>query len=91
MPDEKEKMENKSDAWLMIKELGKQNKRLFTALVIVLCLWFATIGGFVWYLSLYDFSAEIYDVTQDTSDGGDANYIGNDGDIINGSPEGTGN
>lgn len=91
MPDEKEKMENKSDAWLMIKELGKQNKRMFTALVIVLCLWFATIGGFVWYLSQYDFSAEIYDVTQDTSDGGDANYIGNDGDIINGSPEGTGN
>lgn len=91
MPDEKEKMENKSDAWLMIKELGKQNKRIFTALVIVLCLWFATIGGFVWYLSQYDFSAEIYDVTQDTSDGGDANYIGNDGDIINGSPEDTGN
>ena len=91
MPDEKEKMENKSDAWLMIKELGKQNKRMFTALVIVLCLWFATIGGFVWYLSQYDFSAEIYDVTQDTSDGGDTNYIGNDGDIINGSPEGTGN
>lgn len=91
MPEKKEEMEIKSDAWLMIKELGRQNKRIFTALVIVLCLWFATIGGFVWYLSLYDFSAKIYDVTQDTSDGGDANYIGNDGDIINGSPEGTGN
>lgn len=82
MPDEKEKMENKSDAWLMIKELGKQNKRMFTALVIVLCLWFATIGGFVWYLSLYDFSTEVYDVTSE--EGGFAGYIGNDGDMNNG-------
>ena len=87
MPDEKEKMENKSDAWLMIKELGKQNKRIFTALVIVLCLWFATIGGFVWYLSLWDYSYETYDFN--TEDGGDANYIGNNGDIYNG--EATGN
>lgn len=79
MPDEKEKMENKSDAWLMIKELGKQNKRLFTALVIVLCLWFATIGGFVWYLSNSKFVAEVYDVTSE--DGGFAGYIGNDGDM----------
>lgn len=85
MPDEKEKMENKSDAWLMIKELGRQNKRMFTALITVLVLWFATIGGFVWYLSLYDFSTEVYDVTSE--DGGFAGYIGNDGDMNNGTSD----
>lgn len=87
MPEKKEEMEIKSDAWLMIKELGKQNKRIFTALVIVLCLWFATIGGFVWYLSLWDYNYETYDFN--TENGGDANYIGNNGDIYNG--EATGN
>lgn len=75
---------NRSDAWLMIEELGKQNKRMFAALIAVIILWAATIGGFVWYLSRYDYSYEVYDVAQDAADGGDTNYIGNDGDIING-------
>lgn len=74
--------EPKSDAWFMITELGKQNKRIFTALIVVIVLWFATIGGFAWYLNQYDFSVETYDF--DTEDGGNANYIGNDGDIYNG-------
>lgn len=86
MPEEK-----KSDAWLMIEELGKQNKRIFTALIVVIVLWFASIGGFVWYLSNSEIIAEVYDVTQDTTDGGDANYIGNNGDIINGTSEGFSN
>lgn len=85
MPEEKEMQEVKSDAWLMIKELGRQNKRMFTALITVLVLWFATIGGFVWYLSLYDFSTEVYDVTSE--DGGFAGYIGNDGDMNNGTSD----
>lgn len=79
MTEDKEK---RSDAWFMIQELGRQNKRIFIALITVVVLWFATIGGFVWYLSLYDFSTGTYDFT--TEDGGDANYIGNDGDIYNG-------
>lgn len=78
------KNNSKSDAWLMIEELGKQNKRIFAALIAVIILWAATIGAFVWYLSRYDYSYEVYDVAQDAADGGDTNYIGNDGDIING-------
>lgn len=81
-----EDKEKRSDAWFMIQEFGKQNKRIFIALITVVILWFATIGGFVWYLSLYDFSTETYDFT--TEDGGDANYIGNDGDIYNGATNG---
>lgn len=77
-----EKKEGKSDAWFMIEEMGRQNKRMFIALIAVLILWFGTIGGFVWYMNQYDFSTETSDF--DTTDGGDANYIGNDGDIYNG-------
>lgn len=85
MTEEKEK---RSDAWFMIQELGKQNKRIFIALITVVILWFATIGGFVWYLSSSEIVAEVYDVTQDTTDGGNANYIGSNGDIVNGTPTG---
>lgn len=79
MPEKKEEMEIKSDAWLMIKELGKQNKRMFIALVVVIALWFTTIGCFVKFLSYYDISTDVYDVTSE--DGGFAGYIGNDGDM----------
>ena len=75
---------NRSDAWLMIEELGKQNKRMFAALIAVIILWATTIGGFVWYLSLYDYSYEVYDVSQDAADGGDTNYIRSGGDVVNG-------
>lgn len=78
MPEE----ERKSDAWLMIAELGKQNKRMFTALITVIIMWFATIGGFVWYLNQYDYSYEAYDVSSE--DDGFAGYINNGGDMING-------
>lgn len=69
----------RSDAWHMIELLGKQNKRMFTALMTVIALWFATIGGFVWYLYQYDFENYYIESTE-----GPANYIGNDGDIYNG-------
>ena len=57
-------------------------KRLVIMLIVILALWFSTIGVFVWYLNQYDF--ENYDVKVSTDGGGDANYIGNDGDIYNG-------
>lgn len=79
MTEDKEK---RSDAWFMIQELGRQNKRMFTALITVVVLWFATIGGFVWYLSSSEIVAEVYDVNSE--DGGYASYVGNDGDIYNG-------
>lgn len=68
----------RSDAWHMIELLGLQNRRMFTALITVLVLWAATIGGFVWYLYQYDFVSYAVDSTE-----GDANFIGNDGDINN--------
>lgn len=46
-------------------------KRLILALVLVLLLWFATIGMFVWYLNQYDFESYSYQ-----QDGEGLNIIG---------------
>jgi Trk-type K+ transport system membrane component len=42
--------------WEMIKELSLEKKRLFALLLVVLFLWFATIGGFVWHISKNNYS-----------------------------------
>jgi len=60
-------------------------KRFIAALIVVVALWFATIWIFVWYLDQYDF--ESYSVDLSTDGGGNANYIGQDGDIYNGTSE----
>ena len=46
-------------------------KRVITDLIIVLLLWFATIGMFIWYINQYDFSAISYE-----QDGEGINIIG---------------
>ena len=42
-------------------------KRIVTALIVVIILWFATISLFVWYLNQYDYQSytEEYAYTQD--------------------------
>ena len=66
----------RSDAWCMIELLGLQNKRMFAALITVLVLWAATIGGFVWYLYQYDFETCAY-----TQDGEGMNVIGDSNEV----------
>ena len=60
----------------------KSAKRFIAIIMTILLLWACTIGVFVWYLNQYDFSGVDVDVT--TDGGGDANYIGQDGQVING-------
>ena len=68
----------------LLHELKATNKRLFTALITVILLWFATIGCFIWYMTL---PVEEYDeqVSIQNHDGS-ANYIGGDlnGEVNNG-------
>lgn len=61
-------------------------KWLIIALVLAVVLIFASNGMWLWYLYQYDFSSETETTTVefDTGDGGNANYIGQDGDIYNG-------
>lgn len=79
--------ETDSFAMELLKGYSMQAKRRFVACMVILSMWLATIAGFIWYLNQYDFESYETTVEQDASDGGDANYIGNDGDIINGIPE----
>lgn len=75
--------ENTSLATELIRELKSTSKRWFIAFIVVLSLWFATIGGFIIYLSLpveETTTTESY-VTQDADDNGDNNYVGGDNNV----------
>lgn len=57
----------------IMHELKASAKRWFIAFMVMCCLELCTIGGFLWYISL-----PIDDVTVESDDNGNANYIGND-------------
>jgi len=60
----------------------RQTKRLIVMLIIMLVLFFASNMAWLYVWNQYEYVDE--DVTVDSQDGGNANYIGNNGDIING-------
>ena len=66
----------------MLSELKASNRRWFIAFLVVLVLWFATIGGFIWYISL---PVDEYTVDQ-YADGNDNSLVGV-GDLYGGSSE----
>lgn len=57
----------------LMHELKMSAKRWFYAFIIMCCLEVGTIGGFLWYISL-----PVDDVTVESDDNGNANFIGND-------------
>lgn len=63
--------------------MERANKRLIIALIISICLMFVTNLAWLYYWNQYDYSYEDTSVDVDAKDGV-ANYIGNDGDINNG-------
>lgn len=79
-------------AYRAYEEQGARNwlvvKRLVWAIIVSVILLFASNALWLWAWMQYDYSGEEIIVEQDTTDGGNANYIGNDGDIVNGLPEG---
>ena len=74
-------LKEQSFAMEILAEQRKTNKRLFIILIVVLSMWFATIGYLVYVLN--DIGVVEETITQD-NDNGINNYIGNDGDINNG-------
>ena len=66
----------------MLAEMSKCNKRKDLIIIFLLVAWMATIGGFLWYISLP--SAEFTSTTVDSQSSGNANYINGKGDICNG-------
>lgn len=76
-----EKLEHQNLATEIYSDYAKANKRLFVILIVVLCMWFTTIGYLVYVLN--DIGVIETTVEQENSDGYN-NYIGEDGDIDNG-------
>lgn len=60
-------------------------------IILLIVLLVATNGMWLWHESQYEYVTDDYSVELDTGDGGDANYIGNDGDIRYGKDNGTQN
>lgn len=69
----------------ILAEVKQNTRRWFWAFIIMVILEIATIGGFMWYISL---PVEQEQVHIDNEDG-NANYVGHDliGDLQNGTPE----
>ena len=59
-------------------------KRLWIALIVAVAMIFASNAIWLYAWMQYDYSGEKIIVEQDATDGGNANYIGDDGDINNG-------
>lgn len=57
-------------------------KRLVVALIVAVAAIFASNAAWLLAWCQYDYAGEV--VTIDSADGGNANYIGNDGDVYNG-------
>ena len=55
----------------LLQEVKASAKRWFVAFLVVLGLWFATIGAFVWYISL---PVEVENIEQQ-SDNNSNNYV----------------
>lgn len=60
----------------MLSELKASNRRWFIAFVVVLVLWFATIGVFLWYISL-----PVEEIAVDQYNSGDTNTMIGVGDM----------
>ena len=68
----------------MVARQERQIKRLGIALIVAVAMIFASNAIWLYAWMQYDYSGEEIIVEQDATDGGNANYIGDDGDINNG-------
>lgn len=83
---EVQEIKEESFAMSMLKDYKKQNKRQFIIILVILSMWFATIGYLVYLLNDISYeettTTETYDMS--TEDGNN-NFIGgdNNGEITN--------
>lgn len=80
---ELEEVREESFAMELLRDYKKANKRQFIIILVILTMWFATIGYLVYILNDIGVIEETTTITQENADGYN-NYIGNDGDINNG-------
>lgn len=75
-------MKEQSLAMELLSDYKKANRRLFVIIIIILVMWFCTIGYLVYVLN--DVGTIETTTSVEQSDALNNNYIGNNGDIING-------
>ncbi len=85
MKKEVNEIKEQSLAMEFISDYKKQNKRLFIIIIVILVMWFITIGYLVYILNDIGTieTTTTQEVSQENTDGYN-NYIGNNGDINNG-------
>ena len=78
-------MKNNSFALELIQDYKKQNKRQFIVILVILTMWFATIGYLVYLLNdigVETTTTETYEVEQTADNNGNNNFIsGNDNEV----------
>lgn len=74
---------------LSMARMERQVKRGWIALIVAVCLLFASNAAWLYAWMQYDYTSEEVIVDVNSDDGGNANYIGNDGDIVNGESDRT--
>ena len=70
-----------------LRNARSSNKRLFIILIIILVMWFATIGYLVYVLNDVGYIEETTQEVEQQNTNGDNNFIGNNGDISYGKAE----
>lgn len=83
MRKELENVQNEQQSFAMefVQTLKLQNKRLFICWIVTFIAFIGLLGYTIWLMN--DIETVTTEITQDTETGYN-NYIGNDGDIING-------
>lgn len=71
-----------------MSRLERQLKRLWVVILILIFLLVGSNCAWLWYESQFETVETVEEVVVDADDNGIANYIGNDGDIINGESDG---
>ena len=75
-------------------EVGRQErqiKRMWIALIVAWAVVLAVVGIFIYERLQYDYTGTYEEIIVDAEDNGNANYIGQDGNIYNGENNGTEN
>ena len=77
-------LKEKSFGYELLQDMKKQNKRLYTIWIITFIAFIGLLGYTLWLLNdVGTIETTTQEVSQE-NDSGNNNFIGNDGDIING-------
>ena len=85
--EELNELKEESFAMDLLKDYKNQNKRQFIIILVILSMWFVTIGYLVYVLNDIGVIEETTQEVMQENESGNNNFIGNNGDIINGKAE----